>query len=259
MIITVSALRSGNEPMDITDATKFPASGLDAGTAYYAVQANGTSCKLSLTLSGAPVTFDTGGVDIAAHCTLSPVAGWHPATHMAQPAWLGTGGNDYPVHVGSALDFYQWYCAPDDRRVALARNNIHWLKSNSNAPNAFDPRGGNVVPRIPTWRYTSALGGYIHVKSDAEITLLSTGGTATTARRYYATTVGQSYKWTFTTDTAVERRIGTAEDGAQILANASVTGSFTHTFTATTTQTWVYLQRLSAGTVNVTAMTFGPA
>ena len=259
MIITPAALRNAAEPNDITDATKFPTSGLVEGDPYYAVQSSGTTCKLSLTLGGAAVTFDTGGADIVASCNICPVAGWHPATAFAQPSWLGTGGADYPVQIGSALAFYQHYCAPDDLRVALARNNIHYLKSNSNAPTTFDPRGANVVPRIPTWKYSSAIGGYIDVTDDSGIQLVSMGGTATAVRRPQPTTIGQSYTWTFTSDAAIERRIGTTEDGAELLANASVTGAFTYTFTATTTETWLYLQRLAAGTVNVTGMTFGLA
>lgn len=256
MIITPTALRNAAEPHDMTDATKFPTSGLTAGEPYYAVQASGTDCKLSQTLGGAPVTFVTGGADIVASCNITPVAGWHPQSAFVPATWLGTGGNDYPVQIKSGLDFYQHFCAPGDLRVALARNNLRWLKLNSNAPTTADPRGGNVVPHIPTWKYSSALGGYIDVTDNSGIQLVSMGGTATVARRAHPTTIGQTYTWAFTSDAAIERRIGTTENGAELLANGSVTGAFTHTFTATSTETWLYLQRLAAGTVNITNMTF---
>jgi hypothetical protein len=124
------------------------------------------------------------------------------------------------------------------------------------APTTFDPRGANIVPRIPTWKYASGLGGYIDVNSAASLTLFHPGGaTATSARMAITTTIGQSYTWGFTSDATVERRIGTAEDGAQLLAAASVTGNVSYTFTATTTTTWLYLAKNSAGTANVTAIT----
>lgn len=260
MIITPAGLRSGAEPNDITDQTKFPASGLTAALPYYAVQSSGTTCKLSLTLGGTPVTFVTNATtpaDITGSCNVSPVAGWHPSTAFAKAIWLGTGGADYPVQVGAALAFYQWYCAPNDLRVAHARNNIHYLKSNSNAPTTFDPRGANIVPRIPTWRYTSGLGGYIDVTSATVMKMFHPGGsTATSVRCEFTTVIGQNYTFKFTSDVTVERRIGTSEDGAQVLAAASVSGSVSYPFTATAARTWVYLAKNSAGTANLTGISF---
>ena len=144
MVMTVSALRGG-EP-HWADNTKMPPLGLTPGVVYYSVQSSGLTCKLSLTLGGAPVTFTpAGGVDQVGHIMRRPVGGVHP---MKTGADVSVDANSYLVQVRASLDMVAHYCLPSDPRIQLARQKLKGLLDTRTSPDAYDERGKTTVPAV---------------------------------------------------------------------------------------------------------------
>ena len=142
MIITITGIRSAGEPHSVTDMTKIPGL-LTRNIPYYAVQSSGLTCKISLSPGGAPVTFNTNGVDIVGGAGRNSVAGLHP---LSTGEHVSPDPNNYLIQVYAGLSMFQHYVAPSNPRVLLARQNLFNLKNTSSAPNAWDERGKVTVP-----------------------------------------------------------------------------------------------------------------
>ena len=144
MIMTVTGVHNlAAEPSEVTDFSKQPA-GLTRWDPYYAVQSNGSSCKLALTPGGAPVTFNTGGVVIRGMIARAHVRGVTPGTAVGTVT--GTGPGSYFVQHQVALDLYRHYLAPNDSRVQLARNTLKVYKDADTVQPGYDIRGKTTVP-----------------------------------------------------------------------------------------------------------------
>ncbi len=137
MIITITGIREGNEPLGVIDMTKIPGL-LTRNIPYYAVQSSGLTCKISLSPGGEPVIFNTNGVDLLGASVRTAVGGLHP---LSTGQHVSVDANNYIVQVYAALSMYQHYVAPNDNRVRLARQKLFNLKNTSSAPNAWDVRG----------------------------------------------------------------------------------------------------------------------
>ncbi len=204
MIITITGIREPNEPLGVSDMTKIPAL-LTRNIPYYAVQSSGLTCKIALSPGGAPVTFNTGGVDIVGGCARTAVGGLHP---VSGPSFTSTAANNYIIQVMAALDVYQHYVAPNDPRVLLARQKLFALKNGSTAPNAWDERGKMTVPltidapvdQLGPWTKDGT--GTVTDGADNALTLSSTGP-AIAAERQIPLEQGIKYDLTFTTDMSV--------------------------------------------------------
>lgn len=142
MIITVSGIRGAAEPQSVIDISKIP-SPLTRNIPYYAVQSSGLTCKISLSPGGAPVTFNTNGVDMVGAVVRNSVGGLHPQSTGSS---VSVDANNYIIQVYAALSVYQHYVAPTDQRVLLGRQKLFNLKNTSPAPNAWDERGKVTVP-----------------------------------------------------------------------------------------------------------------
>ena len=142
MVITITGIRGTGEPFEVTDMTKIPGL-LTRNIPYYAVQSSGNTCKISLSLGGSPVTFNTNGVDIVGAVVRTAVNGVHP---VSGSEFVSVDPNNYLIQVYAALSMYQHYVAPSDPRVLLARQSLFNLKNTSSAPNAWDERGKVTVP-----------------------------------------------------------------------------------------------------------------
>lgn len=143
MVMTVTGIHSSNEPPEVSDFSKQPA-GLSRFIPYYAVQSNGSSCKLSLTPGGSPVTFNTGGVVIRGMMVRANVKGVTPTAALGSST--GTGIGSYFVQHMVALALYRHYLAPNDSRVQLARNSLQAYKDADTAMPGYDIRGKTTVP-----------------------------------------------------------------------------------------------------------------
>ena len=143
IVVSISGVRSSNEPLWVSDATKVPG-GIEKGRPYYTVQASGQTTKLSETVGGPPITFDVGGADMVSQAVRSPVGGVHA---MKTGSSVSVDANNYIIMVLAALDMVQHYIAPNDPRILLARTKLWALKNTSAAPNAWDERGKTTVPR----------------------------------------------------------------------------------------------------------------
>jgi hypothetical protein len=143
-VVTPVGVYNTADPPAVTDRTKIP-SGLVMGNLYYSVQASGNTMKLSLSPGGPPVTFNTGGADIAGHCIRRSLFGV-PGHGFSAPSAFSNATNSYFVHAISTLDYVQWFVSPDDARIRLARNNL-LSRKDAFPGDGYDVRGKTIVPR----------------------------------------------------------------------------------------------------------------
>jgi hypothetical protein len=143
-VITPTGITDPNNYLRFIDRTKIPA-GLTIGNLYYSVQASSNTIKLALSPGGPPVTFNTGGVNINGNCIVNSLFGV-PGHTFRSASQFQPDANSYFVHVISALDFHQWFVAPDDARIRLARNNL-LSRKDAFPGSGYDVRGKTIVPR----------------------------------------------------------------------------------------------------------------
>lgn len=142
MVVTITGVHRFDQPAIVIDMTKIPG-GLVRGAVYYAVQSTATTCKLSTTLGGAPVTFATGGTAIVGMASRNTVFG--APGHIMRPAsYISVDDNSFLIQLKASLDIYQHYCAPSDARVRLARQKLKALKDGKGG--GYDLRGMTTVP-----------------------------------------------------------------------------------------------------------------